>query len=175
VAAPSSRRIEVLLPSAVTYEKAGLAAAGTRASGASYEAIVLRPSADVTDGTWTTDTGGSDLTSVLDEILASDADYVKSAESPVSADIATIALAASSDPTSSAGHIVRYRYGKDAAGGDQIDLTVRLMQGAATIASWSHTNIADGWTQADQTLSGAEADAITNYSDLRVRLEAVKP
>jgi hypothetical protein len=37
------------------------------------------------------------------------------------------------------------------------------------IAQWTHTAIAETITAAAQTLSGAEADAITDYTDLYLR------
>ncbi len=79
-----------------------------------------------------------------------------------------------SDPLVSQGHTISYRYKKNAPGGDQIDLTVRLVQGTTVIASWTHTNI-DALTQVTQILTGAQADSITDYTDLRLRFEAVKP
>jgi hypothetical protein len=49
------------------------------------------------------------------------------------------------DPQLSTGHALIYRYGSDA----------------------------DGWTTVTQVLTGPQADAITNYSQLTVRFEAV--
>ena len=44
-----------------------------------------------------------------------------------------------------------------------------LLAPFTTIDFWTHTNIPNTWTQQNQTLSGAEADSITDYSDLRLR------
>lgn len=129
---------------------------------------------DVSDGTWTTDTGGSSLFGAIDETSPSDADYIQSAESP-SADLCEVQLTALTDPASSSGHIIRYRYDKNLASVPAINLTVRLRQGASTtIATWTHNNISNGFVLAEQTLSGAEADAISNYADLRLQFEATQ-
>lgn len=131
-----------------------------------------RPASDVSIGAWTTDTGStSNLYAAIDETTASDADFIRSELSP-SASVCTIALGSLTDPVSSSGHIVRYRYGKDPADSAQIDLTVRLRQGASTIATWTHTDISTTLATAEQTLSGAEADSITDYADLRIQFEA---
>ncbi len=143
-----------------------------------------RPDADTynADG-WTEDDGtGSPIFDQIDEVSFDDADYIRSPLTPTS-DVYVCHLSNVIDPVSSVNHIVRYRYGKDAAGGDQIDLTIQLRQGyvnegspgtlIATVATL--TNIASGFTAGSYTLSGAEADAITNYSDLFLRFLANKP
>lgn len=141
-----------------------------------------RPSLDSTIGTFTSDSGGVvNIYQAIDETSPNDADYIRSAQAPSNAAYVT-KLSSITDPLSSTGHIVRYRYQKDIAAGAQINLTVELRQGYVTevsqgtlIASWSHTDIANGWTTASQTLSGAEADSITNYGDLFLRFVANQP
>lgn len=135
-----------------------------------------RPSTDTTNEGYTDQAAGStDIFQAIDEVSANDADYIQSAVAPTS-DVYVTKLTTLEDPVSSTGHVVRYRYAKSAAGGAQIDLTVQLRQGyvnegspGTLIAAWSHTNITETITQAAQTLSGAEADAITNYADLFLR------
>jgi hypothetical protein len=51
-------------------------------------------------------------------------------------------------------------------------VVVTLLQGATQIAQWTINPIAAG-TLYERTLSAGEADAITNYEDLRLRFEAV--
>lgn len=143
-----------------------------------------RPSADTynSDG-WTEDDGTSDaLYGEIDEVAADDGDYIRSALTPT-ADVYVCKLSNLEDPLSSSSHTVRYRYGKDSSSGDQIDLTVQLRQGyvnegtpgtlIATVGT--HTNIASGWTAGSYTLSGGEADAITDYTSLYLRFVANKP
>ena len=135
----------------------------------------VRPVADVADGTWTDQLGGVSLFAAIDEATSSDADFIESALLTTTADVSEVALAPITDPNTFADHIVRYRYGKNFAGGDRVDLTVSLRQGTATeIASWTHTDIAASPITVDQTLTAAQADAVTDYNDLRLRFSAFK-
>ncbi len=139
-----------------------------------------RPDADLfVEAGYTDHLGGTtNLFQTLDEVTPSDTDYVESPDVPT-ADAYVCSLGAVTDPALSTGHIVRYRYSKSAAGGDAINLDVELRQGyvnegtpGTLIASWSHVGITDTVTQADQTLTGPQADAITDYSDLALRFVA---
>jgi hypothetical protein len=137
-----------------------------------------RPASDASVGSWTTDTGsGTGLYQAIDETTPSDADYVQSESSP-SASPVVFAMGAIADPQRSDFHFLRYRYGKESAGG-QVNLTVELREGyvnegspGTLVASWGHTDISTSYVTAEQELSSAQADSITDYSDLFVRLEA---
>lgn len=136
-----------------------------------------RPDSDITKDNWDDPAPGNNnniLYDDIDESSQSDADYSTSGAISLLDTTETweVGLSNVVDPQSSSNHIVRYAYGKDAAGGVGIDLTVRLLQGSTTIKSWTHNDIANGFTLATQTLSAAEADSITNYSDLRLRFTA---
>lgn len=70
------------------------------------------PDADQSIGTWTTDTGGTtNLWDALNEVAASDSDYVKSAVNPTNNEV-IFTLTNIEDPLSSTGHEVRFRYRK---------------------------------------------------------------
>ena len=133
---------------------------------------LARPVSDVTDGNWLNELGSNtDLYASIDEASPpNDSDYIVSGEHPAN-NACKVRLGSISDPLTSSGHKLRYRYFKQ-GGAAQMDLVVRLKQGSTTIASWSHTNISITPTTAEQTLSGAEADAITDYSALDVEFEA---
>lgn len=139
-----------------------------------------RPSTDTVNEAYTDQAGGAvTIYATIDEVTFDDADFIRSALVPTS-DAYVTKLTSVTDPLVSTGHTVRYRYGKDTAAGAQINLTIELRQGyvsevsqgtlIATIATL--TNIASGWTAGTYTLSGAEADAITNYADLFLRFVA---
>lgn len=138
-----------------------------------------RPSTDTTRDNWEEDDGTTtNIFDQIDEAVVDDADYIRTGLAPTS-DVYVTKLTTLEDPVSSSGHVVRYRYGKDASGGAQIDLTVQLRQGyvnegspGTLIAQWVHTNISNTLTTAAQTLAGAEADAITDYTDLYLRFVA---
>lgn len=134
-----------------------------------------RPASDAHDGAWKDQSGGGSLFEALNEDMPDDADYIISEDGPV-----VVALSGLSDPGSSSGHVLRYRYKKDAS--PQMDLTVQLRQGYVSeasqgtlIAEWIHTNISSTLTTSEQTLTAPQADAITDYSALSVRMVAVKP
>lgn len=138
-----------------------------------------RPVADVADGAWTNEVGSAvNLYASIDETTASDADYIQSSASPAVADETKIRLGALDDPLTGSGHILRVRYGKDATGGDRIDLVVTLYaaDGTTVITSQTYTDI-DALTTAEIALTGPEADAIPSadyVAGLVVGLSAVK-
>jgi hypothetical protein len=135
-----------------------------------------RPDADLTnEGFVNQAASGANLYLSLDEVTADDADYAVSAVAPTS-DVYACSLSTIEDPVSSTGHVVRYRYRKSAAAGAAIDMTVQLRQGYVSegtqgtlIHSVTHTDISDTAVSNNFTLSGAEADTITNYADLALR------
>ena len=126
-----------------------------------------RPSADTVRNTWTDQAAGTtNIYTTIDEVSASDADYIESVSN--STVLYESLLIAVTDPVSSSGHIVRYRYGKNAAAGRQIDVRISLYQGGTEIAFQAHADIGAAFIAGTFTLSGAEADSITNYADLRM-------
>ncbi len=142
-----------------------------------------RPSVDTTRDNWTEDDGTTtDIFDQIDESVADDADYIKTQLTPTD-DVYVTKLTTLEDPISSSGHIVRFRYRKDAAGGDSLDLLTELRQGytnegaqGTLIASQNNTDISGaGWVDGTFTLSGGEADSITDYTDLYLRFVADKP
>lgn len=130
--------------------------------------LYLRPDADSIDGSWTNELGGTTLFSSIDESVADDADYIQSSALP-SMDVAKIGLSNPSARVTSPVK-VRYRYKKDSAAA--ADLTVRLLQGATQIASWTHSGISSSFVTTEQTLSGPEFASITDFDDLYIEFTA---
>lgn len=142
---------------------------------------LAEPSADTNNpGSFTTSGGGSvNLFQEIDEGSAApnDADFVQSPADPVNAVYVT-KLQSLTDPVSSTGHILRWRRGKTpATGGNQIDCLVELRQAYVSeaslgtlITSKTVANIPAAFTDDSITLSGAEADSITDYTNLYVRI-----
>lgn len=125
---------------------------------------VAHPSADVSTGLWVASTGSS-LYTTLDEIVADDSDYDYT-PNPSTMEVRFSSLI---DPVSSSSHTVSYRIKGDGAS----TVTVSLRQGSSTvISSWSHSPAPSTFTTYQQTLSGTEADSITDYTDLRLRVVA---
>ena len=126
-----------------------------------------RPDSTVSDTGWTT-TGGA-IYSVLDETSPSDSDYTSTAVSGgIGDETFEVGLSNVTDPASSTGHIIRVRHkwtGTLFAG----TIIVDLVQGTTVKATFFPT---PGGTFATSTytLSGSEADSITDYTDLRIRV-----
>ena len=131
--------------------------------GAASPAQILRPSSVISSGNWTAYPSGT-LVSVLDEVSADDGDYATTSDT--GSDTFEIKLGAGGDPASSTGHIVRYRIqGTGGAG-----VVVSLYQGTSPIAGpWTHNPADAAFTTYEQTLSGGEADSISDYTNLRLR------
>lgn len=131
-----------------------------------------RPDSTVAFNSWVNDQGTTNLHGAIDEATASDADYILGDNN--TNDSCDVGLSDVADPNSSTGHVVRYRYSKSGAGGNTRNLVVLLWQASAAtpIASQVHNDIGDAWTAGSFTLSAAEADAITDYTDLKLRFSA---
>ncbi len=123
-----------------------------------------RPDDDVSAGAWVPSTG-TDLYAMIDESAPDSSDYISTA----SASTCEVALNPVVDPLTSTGQIVRYQAWSAEGNG----LTVRLMQGATTIASWAHAVLPVTPTIFAQALTAAECDSITDYADLRFQFTAV--
>lgn len=123
-----------------------------------------RPDSDVTN----TGTGGFGS---IDESTPSDVDFWFGDNN--TAEELEVGLTNVTDPGVSTGHTFRYRIAKTNAGtvdgtGNAVTVTARLMQGTTEIAA-DTAKTADGtWTQYALTLTGPQADAITDYTNLRL-------
>lgn len=104
---------------------------------------------------------------MIDEVSPSDADFI-ACPSGLSGHQCEVKLSAVTDPVSSANHVlsVRARRTGTSTGGN-----VELRCGATLITAFNHAETTSFVTYT-YTLSGAEADAITDYSDLRIIFEA---
>ena len=138
-----------------------------------------RPDQDTTIGSYTDAGGGTtNIFQSIDETSANDSDFVRSPQSPNNS-VYVARLSDVVDPVSSSGHIMRMRTGNDVgAGGETIDYTLQLRQGytnegsqGTLIATLSRTGVTTTtFTDSSYTLSGGEADSITDYTALYYRL-----
>lgn len=142
-----------------------------------------RPDADTTIGNFTTQAGGNtNLFATIDESVADDGDYIRSPTSPAS-EVYVCRLSDITDPVSSTGHVMRMRTAVDQANQETLDFTQQLRQGytnegaqGTLIASQSRNGVTSvTFTDSAYTLSGAEADAITDYTALFFRFVVNKP
>lgn len=119
---------------------------------------LLAPISDLSSGGWTPSTGGT-LYGCIDETIADASDYIISS----SATSCEVGLAVGTDPLASTGHILRYELLSGTG-----SITVTLKQGATTIASFGPHSLTGATQDFTQTLSGGQADSITNYGALSV-------
>lgn len=133
----------------------------------------LRPASDVSTGGWT----ATPLFEKLDETVADDVDFIESANGPTDpGDPCVIGLDSGGDPQSSTDHVLRVRIKKNSGGGAAVvGAVLALKQGTTTIASAEHLDEgAQQWSTKELTLTGTEADSITDYTDLRVEITALQ-
>jgi hypothetical protein len=143
-----------------------------------------RPDNDFNNPGSFTDQGGGavDIYTRIDEVALDDADYIRSPTSPSSA-VYVARLSDVTDPASSSNHIMRMRTATDLDAQEVLDFTQQLRQtyvneaGQGTlIASQSRNTVSSiTWTTSAYTLSGAEADAITDYTALFYRFVVNRP
>jgi hypothetical protein len=145
-------------------------------AGAAYDTTVTSsdqsagPSTDITTTGWTATGGTGTLASAIDETPADDADFITSPGNP-SSSVAECKFPSFTDPAFSTGHRLDYRVRVRNAG--SYTVVVAVYQSTTLIASTSHTSgLTSSFQDFTLTLSGAEADAITDYTDLRVRVTA---
>ena len=110
----------------------------------------------------------------INEVTPNDATLLASPAGPTTTNYYEVSLGDADPPGDRAGITVRYRYAKSGNdAGQTINLTVELRQGATVIASAAHPNIpgaaGSGWQAGSFILTTAQANAITNFADLRLR------
>lgn len=135
-----------------------------------------RPDADTTLGNFQDEGGGTTtIFDGIDESSPSDSDYIRSPTSP-SSEVYVCRLSDVTDPALSTGHIVRFRYSADQEAQETIAITCELRmtyvnegsQGTLINTKTVQTSTTS-WVTDSDTLSGAEADAITDYTALFLR------
>lgn len=123
------------------------------------------------DGWKREDTGTSDLYVSVDESSYSDSDYIYTSIEASNTKYFILGLSGVKDPKSSSDHTLSYRTWCDASSG--VTLSIALYQGAVSIKSQNATLTASTWVAGSFTLSSGEADSITDYRNLRVRVTLV--
>lgn len=132
-----------------------------------------RPSGTISAFSWTA-VGAATIHEATDEVTPSMADYARSPVSPTTASSFRVSMSSLSDPASSADHFVRYAMGKDTVGGHTLTVTPSLYQGTTLISTGPSQVVPDYETTYEWELSGAEADNITDYADLRVDISVIR-
>lgn len=123
-----------------------------------------RPTSDVSVGGWTT----TPLWSKINDV--SDATYITSTKN-ASADTFEVALGSVTDPAVGTGHILKVTLRCDKATNGTA--TLYLYEGTTLRATYAVPGyLATGFTIYSYTLLEAEANAISSYSNLRIRVAA---
>jgi len=127
-----------------------------------------RPISDVTTTNWSPSTG-TDLFAVLDEASYDDGDYAVAAANSVAT--LEVALTSSLNDPGSGTHIVRIRL-KVNATNKALAGTWELYQGSTQIFSESISNstLTTSFAEYTHTLSAGEIAAISDWTDLRIRV-----
>ena len=113
-----------------------------------------------------------DTFNCVDETFRDDNDYIQTIGLGKSnSDKQFYTLSDMSDPMTSSGHVLRYTITEADVGVNPVELDIILRQGETVIASFHHENLPTGFTLIEQTLSAAQADAITDYTDLELTLD----
>lgn len=130
------------------------------------------PDSDISDGRWLNSaSNNTNLYSYIDEASVNDSDYIHVTDEWGSTDTCIFGLGDVTDPNSAASHKFTVRY-KDDMGMDSIDLTVTLLQGASTTIRAVSLTPSDSFADTTTTLTSSEANAISDYSDLRLKIQA---
>lgn len=121
---------------------------------------VVRPVSDVSTGAWISSLGGT-LSSMLDEVVADDNDYI----STQSSSTCRIRLGTLSNPGSDPNPVrLNYRIKGDGSS----NLTVKLYSGANLISTYNHSPAPATFTTYTQTLSQGERAAISDWGLLEL-------
>lgn len=136
-----------------------------------------RPSSDISNiGSWEDSTYGDNdniLWDELDEVVPDDnVTAIKSKNNPASTDTFEVKFAAVTDPVDSQRHYVRFR-ARIEKGFRTITHKAQLYQGAVLIAESTAFTLTTSYQTFYYLLTGAEADSITDYSNLRIRVVPV--
>ncbi|HSM68099.1 MAG TPA: hypothetical protein VK830_00175, partial [Xanthomonadales bacterium] len=119
-------------------------------------------------GGWVDQGGGTNLHLAINT-AASDADYIWSA---INAETAYLGLGSLTDPTTSAGHILRIRAWADDKPNQTGSLRLYENSGGTLIATYAFTIPSRrAWSDLSYTLTATEANNISLYGDLSIRIE----
>jgi len=144
-----------------------------------------RPDADTVIGEFTDEAAGTtSIFQSIDEVTPEDVGFIQSAAHNAAFGAAVYACRLSdvTDPVSSSGHILRWRTAVDVAAQEPVDFDLELRQGYVSevtqgtlintaTTTQNRANITSTtFTDTTGTLGGAEADAITDYTDLFYRM-----
>lgn len=131
-----------------------------------------RPISTASAGAWSA-VGAATLHEATDETSPNDATDYASATTNTAA--FKVKLTSLTDPLASTGHIFRWEAWIDWTSPPTIQhsLSVDLMQGGGVVSTATFILTKATWTGGSRTLTGTEADSITDYTDLYLRFTLI--
>jgi hypothetical protein len=133
---------------------------------ATSSAQLLAPISDISAGPWLTSSGSpAELWQMIDGEESPDFDY----DYTTSAGTMEVKFSPGSAPTLQSGHTLRYRL----RGNGTCDALVKLKVGSTVLAQWTETNVPAVDTDYEHTLDSSPSFTISDYTDLRISVEAV--
>lgn len=134
---------------------------------------ILVPTSTVATGSWTTTPLWSKINDNSTVQPTGDDVKITSADN-TNGDNADFKITSGTDPVSETGHILRARWHKSGAGGHTVNAVLELWEGVpgtGTLrATLSVAGIGETEIGSTYTLSAAEANSISNYTNLHLRL-----
>lgn len=125
------------------------------------------PDQDASAGNWTE----TPLFEKVDESPHNDNDFISSPVNPNN-EVSQLRLQSINTPDNRLNHRLRYRFKKSGTPSITLNFTVGLYDGDTLIAEQTHSDVSRDWIYGILSLSEAQANNITSYSNLRVRLTA---
>jgi hypothetical protein len=127
---------------------------------------LLAPIQDISAGTWLPSAGSpAELFAMIDGEKSPDEDY----DYTSSAGTMEVKFAPGSTPSVQTGHTLRYRL----RGNGTCDAVIKLKVGTTVVSQWTETNVPAVDTDYSHTLDSSPSFSITDYTDLRISVEAV--
>ena len=129
-----------------------------------------RPDSDISVNGWATT--ATNLWEVIDEVSASDTDFITGSSTDGAAEVA---LSTVTDPAVGTGHTIRIRAQAVGGSGGPERVDVSIFEGTTLIViAFNNLAVNRGAFQDETyTLSAAEANSIGDYADLRIRFDSL--
>lgn len=127
-----------------------------------------RPSSDISTSNWTT----TPLYQKIDEASYDDGDYIQSTGGSGTY-TCEVKLSSVTDPQTGDSHVVKWRGIKAGPGSNTVQTRLYIYQGTTLIATSGQYSEGTSFAEHSYTLTSGEANNITDYTDIRFRIEAV--
>jgi hypothetical protein len=134
--------------------------------------VYAYPTSDISIGAWARTPAGGDLYTAIDEVTLDTADFASVTSQILAGDPDfpyIFGLGSLTDPQGNTNHLFDIWIARTSGTGNHT-CRLELMIGAAVVASRDFVIGTSSPTQETMTLSGAEADSITDYTVLRGRV-----